>query len=114
PELGWRGGARRLGRAYRRGFGSRRGGGGRGGGTRVNGRDGQQLAAVARLMGLVPLPGEYRTQAGRDLRVVVEAQHGVRLGQALGELAPVPLGQDGGRDHLRTTVRRRAARVEPV
>ena len=39
-------------------------------------------------------------EPGRDVGVVVEAEHRVGLGQRLGQLPAVPLGHAAGRDHL--------------
>ena len=44
------------------------------------------------------LAGQDRAQPGGDVGVVVEAEHGVGLGQRLGELLAVALGQAADRD----------------
>ena len=61
--------------------------------SRSAGRDRQQLAAVLRGVRVEHLAGEDRAQAGRDVGVVVEAEDGVGLGQRLGEVLAVALGQ---------------------
>jgi hypothetical protein len=45
------------------------------------------------------LAGEDRTQPAGDVGIVVEPEHGVRLGERRGELGAVPLGQAPDRDH---------------
>ena len=60
----------------------------------------QQLAAVPRGVRVEPLAGQHAVEPGGDVGVVVEAEHGLRLGQALGELLAVPLGHAAGGDHL--------------
>ncbi len=60
----------------------------------------QQFAPVARRVRGDRLAREHRVQPGGDVGVVVEAQHGLRLGEAVGQLTPVPLGHAAGRDHL--------------
>ena len=62
-------------------------------------RDRQQLAAVLRRVRQVRLPRDDRAQPRGDVGVVVEAEHGVGLGQRVGELLAVPLGQAADRDH---------------
>ena len=47
---------------------------------------------------MVGLPRHDRPQLGGDVGVVVEAEHGVGLGQRLGEVLAVALGQAADRD----------------
>ena len=63
------------------------------GGVALDRRDRQQLAPVLRGVGLVGLPRDDRAQPRRDVGVVVEAEHRVGLGQRLGEVLAVALGQ---------------------
>ncbi len=60
----------------------------------------QQLAPVARGVRVDLLAGEHRVEPGGDVGVVVEAQHRLGLGQAVGQLPAVPLGHAAGGDHL--------------
>jgi hypothetical protein len=60
------------------------------------------------------LAGEHGVQPGGDVGVVVEAQHRLRLGEAVGQLAPVPLGHAPGRDHLGAGVGRGEQRLDRV
>ena len=53
----------------------------------------QQLAAVRRRVRRHRRPVEHRLQVGRQVGVAVEAEHRVGLGQLLGELLAVPLGE---------------------
>ncbi len=76
-------------------------------GVRAAGRrtDRQQLAAVLRGVRVVLLTRQDRPQLGSDVRVVVEAEHRVGLGQRLGEVLAVALGQAAHRhDRLRGPV----------
>ena len=68
------------------------------GGVAVDRRDRQQPPAVGRRVRVVGLPRHDRPQAGRDVGVVVEAEDRVRLGERLGEVLAVPLGQAAHRD----------------
>ena len=64
--------------------------------------DRQQPAPVLRGVGLVGLTGDDRAQPGGDVGVVVEAEDRVGLGQRVGEVLAVPLGQAAdGDDGLR-------------
>ena len=67
--------------------------------ARSTGRDGQQGPPVARRVRGDGAPGEDVLEPGGDVGVLVEAEHGVGLGQRLGELLPVPLGQAADGDH---------------
>ena len=67
--------------------------------------DRQQLAAVLRGVRVVLLPRQDRAELGGDVRVVVEAEDRVGLGQRLGEVLAVALGQAAHRhDRLRGAV----------
>jgi hypothetical protein len=46
------------------------------------------------------LAGQHAVEAGRDVGVVVEAEHRLGLGQALGEFLAVPLGHATRGHHL--------------
>lgn len=60
--------------------------------------DRQQLAPVARGVRGVDAAVQDGLEAVGDVRVVVEAEHAVGLGQRLGELLAVPLGHAADRD----------------
>jgi hypothetical protein len=62
--------------------------------------DGEQPPPVAWLVCRPPFAGKDRVQPGTDVGVVVEAQH-LRLGQRLGQVCTVPLGEAARRDDLR-------------
>ena len=63
----------------------------------------EQGAAVAGDVGLVLAAGQDVLEPARDVGVVVEAEDRVRLGQGLGELGAVALGEAAdGHDGLRT------------
>ena len=62
-------------------------------GVAVDRGDREQAPAVGRRVRVVGLPRDDRAQLGRDVGVVVEAEHCVRLGQRLGEVLAVALGQ---------------------
>jgi hypothetical protein len=66
----------------------------------LDGADRQQPSPVARDVRLVRLAGQDPLQAGGDVGVVVETEHGVRLGEALGQVGAVALGQAADGDHL--------------
>ena len=61
-------------------------------------RHGEQEPPVPRGVRDVRSPVEYGTQAVADAGVVVEAEHGVGLGQFGGKVGAVPLGQTAHRD----------------
>ena len=72
----------------------------------VDRRDRQQPAPVLRRVRGGPLPRHDGPQPGGDVGVVVEAEHGVRLGQRVGQLGAVPLGDAAdGDDGLGRCVR---------
>ncbi len=73
--------------------------GGRGGRGPVDRADREQPAPVLRGVRVRALAGDDRAQAGGDVGVVVEAQHGVGLGQRLREVLAVALGHAADRDH---------------
>ena len=63
----------------------------------------QQGAPVPGHVSLVPLAGQNRLQPLGDVRVVVESEHRVGLGERVGQFVAVALGQATDRDHgLRT------------
>ncbi len=68
-------------------------------GVAVDRGDRQQPAPVLRRVRVEALTGQDRAQPGRDVGVVVEAEDGVGLGQRLGEVLAVALGQAADRDH---------------
>ncbi len=71
-------------------------------GAPIGGRDRQQPAPVLRGVRVLLLPRHDRAQPGRDVGVVVEAEHRVGLGQRLGQLGAVPLSHAADRhDRLR-------------
>ena len=76
--------------------------------------DRQQQPPVARGRATARrLAGQDRAQPGGDVGVVVEAEHGVGLGQRLGQLLAVPLGQAAdGDDGLGPAVRPRGRRPQ--
>ena len=78
----------------------------RGGGRPVHRRDRQQRAPVDRRVRDRRVPAEHIGQPLGQLGVGVEAEHGVRLGQAVGQLLPVALGQATHRDHFGAGLRR--------
>ena len=65
--------------------------------SRSTGRDRQQPAAVRGRVRVVRLAGHDRAQPRGDVGVVVEAEHRVGLGQRLGEVLAVALGQAADR-----------------
>ena len=74
-------------------------------------------AAVRRSRGTwaaCALPGEDRLQPLGDVGVVVEAEHRVGLGQRLGELVAVALGQAADRDHRLVAAALRSAAASRV
>ena len=69
---------------------------------RRRGRPGRSAAAGAGPAGCAAWcasPRHDRAQPGGDVGVVVEAEHRVGLGQRLGQVLAVPLGQAADRDH---------------
>ena len=61
--------------------------------------DRQQPAPVLRGVRVVLLPGQDRPEPAGDVGVVVEAEDRVGLGQRLGEVLAVALGETADRDH---------------
>ncbi len=88
---------RRGRRARRRGPGSATDGGAL---LALDRRQRQQRAAVARGVALDVAAREDRLQVGAHVAVGVEAEHGVGLGQLVGELLAVALGEAADRDDL--------------
>ena len=76
--------------------------------------DRQQGAPVARDVRLDRAAGDDVVQPVGDVGVVVEAEHGVGLGQRLGQLAAVPLGQAADGHDLGAGVGRGQHRVDGV
>ena len=68
------------------------------GAARRPGEIGSSRRRSCGVCGVVRLPRQDRAQPGGDVGVVVEAEHGVGLGQRLGEVLAVALGQAADRD----------------
>ena len=66
--------------------------------ARSTGVIGSSVRRSCGVCGRVRLAGQDVVEPGGDVGVVVEAEHGVGLGQRLGELLAVPLGQAADRD----------------
>ncbi len=75
-------------------------------------RDRQQRAPVDRDVRGRGVAAEDVAEAGREVRVGVETEHGVGLGQALGQLRAVPLGEAAHGDDLRARLLRDVRRGE--
>ena len=74
----------------------------------------QQLAPVLRGVRAVPAAGQDVLEPVADRGVVIEAQHRVGLGQRLGQLRAVPLGEAARRDDLGAGVGGGQERVDGV
>ena len=90
----------------------------RDGGGPLRRGDRQQRAPVDRDVRGRGVAAEDVAEAFGEVRVGVEAEHGIGLGQALGQLRAVPLGQTAHGDHLGPRlfrdVRRREQGVDRV
>jgi hypothetical protein len=84
------------------------------GGRPLDRGDGQQRAPVDRRVGLERAAGDHVVQARTEVRVVVEAEHGGRLGQVLGQLGAVTLGHAADGHHLGARLRRLQQRVDRI